>query len=147
MYHKAEERFANNKTYIHRASNKLRELKDFDFNKQNQNDFVISSINTICSELLNIMPDYKLSFQYSSHLTNTKHLILSNYITKIANGFDLYGSGSFKEAAVILNETRDNFSKIGGLCVNRDIFEQTMIESFLRDEQYSYAKLLLCERL
>ena len=122
-------------------------MKDFDFTNQNQNDFIFSSINTICPDLLNVMPDYKLSFQYSSHLANTKHLILSKYITKIANGFALYGSGSFREASVILNETRDNFSKIGGLCVNRDIFEQTMIESFLRDEQYSYAKLLLCERL
>ena len=57
-----------------------------------------------------------------------------------------FAGQDYGTASVTLNSLRSSICNIGGSCVQRDIIEQTMIESYLRDGQYEIAKVLLCER-
>ena len=101
--------------------------------------------NHLCPTLLQVSSSYTLSYKYSDISGG-----LSDYLWTQTPKFTIplqnFADQQYTEAAQELNRVRSNFLDLGSIRPHRDILEQTMVESYLRDEQLDNAKLLLCER-
>ena len=104
------------------------------------------NLSTLCPSLLKVEHSYILSFESFDVSTSWGEGVWRSSTSQVAQGLRSYASCNYSNAAVELNSKRSLVWNLGGKSLHRDIIEQTMIESFLRDEQFDVAKLLLCER-
>jgi hypothetical protein len=95
--------------------------------------------HALCPRLLAVEPRYSLAIKT---IDNNSNLAAESIYGALRN----FSSQKYSESAQVLNTHRHAFNDLGGHSSHRDILEQTMIEAYLRDGQYEYAKLLLCER-
>jgi len=72
--------------------------------------------------------------------------ICAEKVNKALVTFNSRGADGVVQTAQILNQIKSLFSRLGGTAAQRDILDQTLIESMLRCESWTDARLLLSER-
>ncbi|MBA4181942.1 MAG: tetratricopeptide repeat protein 38 family protein [Anaerolinea sp.] len=68
-------------------------------------------------------------------------------VIPLAEGIAAYGAGDYETAVRLLAPIRDEVIRIGGSHAQRDVFEETLLESYLRAGRFEQAEALLRERL
>ena len=68
-------------------------------------------------------------------------------VVTLAEGIAAYGAGDYESAVRLLEPIRGEVIRIGGSHAQRDVFEETLLESYLRSGRFEQAEALLGERL
>lgn len=67
--------------------------------------------------------------------------------TTRAEGIAAYGAGDYESAVRLLEPIRGEVIRIGGSHAQRDVFEETLLKSYLRAGRFEREEALLGERL
>jgi tetratricopeptide (TPR) repeat protein len=94
--------------------------------------------SNFCTQLLDVHPTYELYSEYFDENIDAK--------VEILYAIESFSMKRYGKCAAALKSRRFQLRRIGEDSLLRDIVDQTMIEAYLRDGQYTNAKLLLCER-
>ena len=65
----------------------------------------------------------------------------------IARGAAAFAAGDYAEAAKLMGPTYPMLARLGGSHAQREVFEDTLLETYIRGGMYDEAKSMLDERL
>lgn len=68
-------------------------------------------------------------------------------VVQLAEGIAAYGAGDYESAVALLEPIAGEVIRIGGSHAQRDVFEETLLESYLRAGRFEQAEALLTVRL
>ena len=141
-------KFLGNITKVDDSINNADDVLISDFT--NLSDMIDQRIRNCFPDSPFLSHDLKLLFDYDDDLAD---LSVSNYTTvtnsttiPLARLFRSFCEGDFQSSAAGMTAFRSAIRKLGGVCIQRDIIEITIIEAFLRSGNFDTARVLLCER-
>ena len=65
----------------------------------------------------------------------------------LAQGIDAFAQGNYTQAVSLLEPVFSQLPRIGGSHAQREVFEDTLLEAYLRAEQFEQAQEMLTTRL
>ena len=65
----------------------------------------------------------------------------------LVQGIAAFGRGEYSEAAQLIEPVFPQLTRVGGSHAQREVFEDTLLEAYLRAEQFDKAETMLRERL
>jgi tetratricopeptide (TPR) repeat protein len=75
------------------------------------------------------------------------NLLAQEVTLPLAQGIDAFAQGNYSEAAQLLEPLYPQLTRIGGSHAQREVFEDTLLEAYLRAEQFDQAEAMLHTRL
>ena len=80
-------------------------------------------------------------------LANQGNALAAEVTLPLAQGISAFAQGNYSEAVRLLEPQMKQLERIGGSHAQREVFEDTMLESYIRAEQFDKAREMLDERL
>jgi tetratricopeptide (TPR) repeat protein len=75
------------------------------------------------------------------------NLLAREVTLPLAQGIDAFAQGNYSEATRLLEPLYSQLTRIGGSHAQREVFEDTLLEAYLRAEQFDKAEAMLRARL
>ena len=80
-------------------------------------------------------------------LANKGSAVAAECMLPLVQGIAAFGRGEYSEAARLIEPVFPQLTRVGGSHAQREVFEDTLLEAYLRAEQFDKAETMLRERL
>ena len=117
-----------------------------DYGAESMKDFPLLSKTKTIFNLETRSPEMIAYIEANPTLNTDRTWLYATCAKSIEESMNAFSNQNYDIASTKLNICKPVLSRIGGNAVQRDIINQTMIDSYIRADKFVEAQLLLCER-